>query len=111
MKQKLRKESSMKKTKNNLKFLWNYSNNSKHLLILVILLNIIKIIINTLVPLYSAKLVLNLSNNELHRLLLIALILLILNSLNSILNYITLKLNVKFSSVIYLIFTLTSYID
>ena len=92
----------MKKTKNNLKFLWNYSNNSKHLLILVILLNIIKIIINTLVPLYSAKLVLNLSNNELHRLLLIALILLILNSLNSILNYITLKLNVKFSSVIYL---------
>lgn len=102
MKQKLRKESSMKKTKNNLKFLWNYSNNSKHLLILVILLNIIKIIINTLVPLYSAKLVLNLSNNELHRLLLIALILLILNSLNSILNYITLKLNVKFSSVIYL---------
>ena len=92
----------MKKTKNNLKFLWNYSNNSKHLLILVILLNIIKIIINTLVPLYSAKLVLNLSNNELHRLLLIALILLILNSLNSILNYITLKLNVKFSSAIYL---------
>ena len=92
----------MKKTKNNLKFLWNYSNNSKHLLILVILLNIIKIIINTLVPLYSAKLVLNLSNNELQRLLLIALILLILNSLNSILNYITLKLNVKFSSVIYL---------
>ena len=92
----------MKKTKNNLKFLWNYSNNSKHLLILVILLNIIKIIINTLVPLYSAKLVLNLSNNELHRLLLIALILLILDSLNSILNYITLKLNVKFSSVIYL---------
>ena len=92
----------MKKTKNNLKFLWNYSNNSKHLLILVILLNIIKIIINTLVPLYSAKLVLNLSNNELHRLLLIALILLILNSLNSILNYITLKLNVKFSSGIYL---------
>ena len=92
----------MKKTKNNLKFLWNYSNNSKYLLILVILLNIIKIIINTLVPLYSAKLVLNLSNNELHRLLLIALILLILNSLNSILNYITLKLNVKFSSVIYL---------
>ena len=92
----------MKKTKNNLKFLWNYSNNSKHLLILVILLNIIKIIINTLVPLYSAKLVLNLSNNELHRLLLIALILLILNSLNSILNYITLKLNIKFSSVIYL---------
>ena len=92
----------MKKTKNNLKFLWNYSNNSKHLLILVILLNIIKIIINTLVPLYSAKLVLNLSNNELHRLLLIALMLLILNSLNSILNYVTLKLNIKFSSVIYL---------
>ena len=92
----------MKKTKNNLKFLWNYSNNSKHLLILVILLNIIKIIISTLVPLYSAKLVLNLSNNELHRLLLIALILLILNSLNSILNYVTLKLNIKFSSIIYL---------
>ena len=92
----------MKKTKNNLKFLWNYSNNSKHLLILVTLLNIIKIIISTLVPLYSAKLVLNLSNNELHRLLLIALILLILNSLNSILNYVTLKLNIKFSSVIYL---------
>ncbi len=92
----------MKKTINNLKFLWNYSNNSKHFFILVILLNIIKIIISILVPLYSAKLVLNLSNNELHRLLLIAFILLILNSINSILNFIILKLNIKFSSKIYL---------
>ncbi len=92
----------MKKTINNLKFLWNYSNNSKHFFILVILLNIIKIIISILVPLYSAKLVLNLSNNELHRLLLIAFILLILNSINSILNFIILKLNIKFSSNIYL---------
>ena len=48
MKQKLRKENSMKKTINNLKFLWNYSNNSKHFFILVILLNIIKIIIRRL---------------------------------------------------------------
>ncbi len=102
MKQKLRKENSMKKTINNLKFPWNYSNNSKHFFILVILLNIIKIIISILVPLYSAKLVLNLSNNELHRLLLIAFILLILNSINSILNFIILKLNIKFSSKIYL---------
>ncbi len=92
----------MKKTINNLKFLWNYSNNSKHFFILVILLNIIKIIISILVPLYSSKLVLNLSNNELHRLLLIAFILLILNSINSILNFIILKLNIKFSSNIYL---------
>ena len=92
----------MKKTINNLKFLWNYSNNSKHFFILVILLNIIKIIISILVPLYSAKLVLNLSNNELHRLLLIAFILLMLNSINSILNFIILKLNIKFSSKIYL---------
>ena len=92
----------MKKTINNLKFLWNYSNNSKRFFILVILLNIIKIIISILVPLYSAKLVLNLSNNELHRLLLIAFILLILNSINSILNFIILKLNIKFSSNIYL---------
>ena len=92
----------MKKTINNLKFLWNYSNNSKHFFILVILLNIIKIIISILVPLYSAKLVLNLSNNELYRLLLIAFILLMLNSINSILNFIILKLNIKFSSKIYL---------
>ena len=92
----------MKKTINNLKFLWNYSNNSKHFFILVILLNIIKIIISILVPLYSAKLVINLSNNELYRLLLIAFILLMLNSINSILNFIILKLNIKFSSKIYL---------
>ena len=92
----------MKKTINNLKFLWNYSNNLKHFFILVILLNIIKIIISILVPLYSAKLVLNLSNNELYRLLLIAFILLMLNSINSILNFIILKLNIKFSSKIYL---------
>ncbi len=92
----------MKKTINNLKFLWNYSNNSKHFFILVILLNIIKIIISILVPLYSAKLVLNLSNNELYRLLLIAFILLMLNSINSILNFIILKFNIKFSSEIYL---------
>ena len=92
----------MKKTINNLKFLRNYSNNSKHFFILVILLNIIKIIISILVPLYSAKLVLNLSNNELYRLLLIAFILLMLNSINSILNFIILKLNIKFSSKIYL---------
>ena len=92
----------MKKTINNLKFLWNYSNNSKQFFILVILLNIIKIIISILVPLYSAKLVINLSNNELYRLLLIAFILLMLNSINSILNFIILKLNIKFSSKIYL---------
>ena len=92
----------MKKTINNLKFLWNYSNNSKHFFILVILLNIIKIIISILVPLYSAKLVLNLSNNELYKLLLIAFILLMLNSINSILNFIILKFNIKFSSEIYL---------
>ena len=77
----------MKELKNNLKFIWNYSKDSKIKIILLALLNFFKICTNIIIPIISAKQIINLTNNELYEVILIASVILIINLINRFLDY------------------------
>ena len=77
----------MKELFKNLKFVWNYAENQKGKLIILIIIGIVQIIINVIFPILSARIVVSLTTNEYFRILLIAIIILILDSVYNCLNY------------------------
>ena len=76
-----------KNFKNNIKLIWPYLKDDKKYIILYIISNIFLIVINVVIPIFTARLIINLTDTLIYQLLFTAFIIFILRFLETIFDY------------------------
>ncbi len=77
----------MKETWKNVKFAWEYTKDSKELLIKYILGNILSVIISIVVPILSAKILIALTSNQFHQLIFMSIIIFLIENVRNVCHY------------------------